>query len=296
METWVEAETNPRIPSIITLLTDFGVSDGYVAAMKGTILNLNPAATLVDVTHEIAPQDVRGAAFVLNTIHRHFPPGTIHVTVVDPGVGTDRDSVVVDTGEALHVTPDNGLLSYLLADKRAPATQMIAPVDLAGTVPVEVPLHWRVFRLAERRYWLPNPSRTFHGRDVFAPVAAYLSLGEPPERFGPRAGTLRSFEVPLARRMPDGSVEGTVIHVDRFGNLITSIRAEDLPRGSLCFEIGSYRLEGLCQTYAERSGLVAVVGSSGQLEIALRNGSAQAVTGLGVGTAVNAYRDRLAEA
>ncbi|HEX9015359.1 MAG TPA: SAM-dependent chlorinase/fluorinase, partial [Chloroflexota bacterium] len=220
-------DLEPTIPAVITMLTDFGTSDGYVAAMKAVILNINPHVVLVDITHEITPQDVRSAAFVLNTVYRFFPPGTIHLTVVDPGVGTDRSAVVVDTGEGLYVAPDNGLLSFLLADKRAPAVQGIAPVDREGTFRVEVPQHWRVVQLAEPRYWRPNPSRTFHGRDIFAPVAAYLSLGEQIKGFGPEVDSLRSFQVPVARKGPDGAVEGEVIHTDRFGNLITCIRAEE---------------------------------------------------------------------
>lgn len=286
-------DLEPTIPAVITMLTDFGTSDGYVAAMKAVILNINPHVVLVDITHEITPQDVRSAAFVLNTVYRFFPPGTIHLTVVDPGVGTDRSAVVVDTGEALYVAPDNGLLSFLLADKRAPAVQGIAPVDREGTFRVEVPQHWRVVQLAEPRYWRPNPSRTFHGRDIFAPVAAYLSLGEQIKGFGPEVDSLRSFQVPVARKGPDGAVEGEVIHTDRFGNLITCIRAEELPKGPLVVEMGSYRIVGLSQNYAEGRGLAAVVGSSGYLEVALPGGSALAMTGLGVGSEVRVEKARL---
>lgn len=289
----MDSELEPTIPAIITMLTDFGTSDGYVAAMKAVILNINPKVVLVDITHDIAPQDVRGAAFVLNTVYRYFPPGTIHLSVVDPGVGSDRRAVAVDTGEALYVAPDNGLLSYLLADKRAPAAQGIAPVDLAGTFPVEVPQHWRVIQLTEPRYWLPNPSTTFHGRDIFSPAAAYLSMGESMERFGPRLDTLRSFEVPIAKKGPDGAIEGEVIHTDRFGNLITSVRGDELPKGPLVVEMASYRIVGISHSYAEGRGLTALVGSSGYLEVALPGGSAVAMTGLGVGSDVRIERARL---
>jgi S-adenosylmethionine hydrolase len=282
----------PTIPAIITILTDFGVTDGYVAAVKAVILNINPRVVLVDVTHEIPPQDVQSGAFVLSTVYRYFPPGTIHLTVVDPCVGTDRAAVIVDTGEALYVTPDNGLLSFLLADKREPAAFGIVPVDQAGTFPVEVPQRWRVVKIAESRYWLPKPSRTFHGRDIFAPVAAYLSLGEPIERFGPMVDTIRSFEVPFARKLPDGTLGGEVIHVDRFGNLITCVKAEELPRGQLVFEVGGYRIQGLSQSYAEGHGLTAVVGGTGYIEVALPGGSATAMTGLGVGSPITVERAR----
>ncbi len=275
------------------MLTDFGTSDGYVAAMKAVILNINPRVVIVDVTHEIPPQDVRSGAFVLNTVYRYFPPGTIHLMVVDPGVGSERAGVAVDTGEALYVAPDNGLLSYLLADKRAPAAHGIAPVDVAGTFPVEVPPHWRTVRLSESRYWLPGHSSTFHGRDIFAPVAAYLSMGEPLERFGPRMETLRSFEVPVARKGPDGAIEGEVVHTDRFGNLITSVREEDLPKGAVVVELGNYRIVGLSNNYSEGRGLTALVGSSGYLEVALPGGSALAMTGLGAGSEVRVEKARL---
>ncbi len=289
----MDNELEPTIPAIITILTDFGTSDGYAAAVKAVILNINPRVVLVDVTHEIAPQDVHGGAFVLNSVHRFFPPGTIHLAVVDPGVGSDRDAVIVDTGEALYVAPDNGLLSYLLADKREPAGYGIVPVDTAGTFPVEVPQRWRVVQIAEPRYWLPDPSRTFHGRDIFAPVAAYLSLGEPMERFGPRVDTIRSFEVPIARKAADGAIEGEVIHVDRFGNLITCLKQEDLPRGQVVFELGSYRILGLSQNYSQGRGLTALVGSSGYIEVALPGGSAAAMTGLGAGSPIRVERVRL---
>ncbi len=289
----MDNELDPTIPAIITLLTDFGTSDGYVAAVKAVILNVNPRVVLVDVTHDIPPQDVHTGAFVLNTVYRYFPPGTIHLTVVDPGVGTDRTAVIVDTGEALYVAPDNGLLSYLLADKREPAGYGIVPVDRAGTFPVDVPQRWRVTQIAESRYWLPNPSRTFHGRDIFAPVAAYLSLGEPMEKFGPRVDTIRSFEVPFARKAADGSIEGEVIHTDRFGNLITCIKAEDLPRGQVVFELGGYRILGLSQSYSDGHGLTALIGSSGYVEVALPGGSAAAMTGLGSGSQITAERVRL---
>ena len=289
----MDNELEPTIPAIITILTDFGTSDGYVAAVKAVILSINPKVVLVDVTHEIRPQDVQGGAFVLNTVHRFFPPGTIHLAVVDPGVGSDRDALIVDTGEALYVAPDNGLLSYLLADKREPAGYGIVPVDNAGTFPVEAPQRWRVVQIAEPRYWLPDPSRTFHGRDIFAPVAAYLSLGEPIDRFGPRVDTIRSFEVPFARKAPDGAIEGEVIHVDRFGNLVTCVRQEDLPRGQVAFEVGSYRILGLSQNYAQGRGLTALVGSSGYVEVALPSGSPAAMTGLGAGAPIRVERVRL---
>lgn len=282
----MEGESCTATSDIVTLLTDFGVQDGYVAAMKGVILGINPSAVLVDVTHEIAPQDVRGGAFVLHTVHRYFPPRTVHLAVVDPEVGTARAGIALDTGEALFVAPDNGLLSYLLAAERASSERGPAPLDSIGTVQVAVPEGWRAVRLEESRYWLRNPSNTFHGRDVFAPVAAHLSRGEPVDSFGPGLEALRAFEVPVGRRLPGGGIEGVVLHVDRFGNLITSIKAGDLPRGAVTVEIGGHHIQGLARAYAEGRGLVALVGSSGYVEVALPGGSAARFTGLGLDASV----------
>ena len=276
----------------MTLLTDFGTLDGYVAAMKGVILGINPSAALVDVTHDVGPQDVRGAAFVLHTVHRYFPHGTVHLVVVDPGVGTARAGVILDTGDARFVAPDNGVLSYRLAAERGPAERGLAPLDDAGTVMVPVPRDWCAVRIAESRYWLESPSDTFHGRDIFAPVAAHLSRGEPVERFGPRMDALRCFEIPTVRRVPEGGIEGAVLHVDRFGNLITSVQARDLPKAVSSVEIGGHHIQGLVRTYAEGRGLVALIGSSGYLEVALPGGSAAASTGLGLGAPVRVLSKR----
>lgn len=273
---------------LVSLLTDFGTSDGYVAAMKGVILRLNPAAVLVDVTHEIAPQDVRSAAFVLHTAHRYFPPGTVHLAVVDPEVGTGRAGVILDTGEARFVGPDNGLFSYLLPEGLARHRDQRRLATAALSVPV--PPDWRAVRIAESRYWLPNPSHTFHGRDIFAPVAAHLSMGEPVEQFGPKLELLRTLEIPVVRRLPGGGVEGAVLHVDRFGNLITNLQAGELPTGPVVAEAGGHRIERVSRTYAEAEGLAMLTGSSGYLEIAFPGGSAREVTGLSVGAPVRVLR------
>ncbi len=278
----MDRESRRSVSGVVTLLTDFGLLDGYVASMKGVMLGINPAAVLVDVTHDVPPQDVRVAAFVLHTAHRHFPRRTVHLVVVDPEVGTSRVGVILDTGDALFVCPDNGVLSYLLAADGSAAERGPTLLDGAGTVRAAIPEGWRAVRIAESCYWLQNPSSTFHGRDIFAPVAAYLSLGEPVESFGPAMVSLRAFELPVARKLPEGGVEGGVIHVDHFGNLITSLRAKDLPKGSVMVEIGGHHIQGLVRTYAEGSGLVALLGSSGYLEVALPSGSAARLTGLGL--------------
>jgi len=258
------------------------MADGYVAAMKGVILAINRSAVLVDVTHEIAPQDIRGGAFVLSTVHRYFPKRTVHLAVVDPEVGTSRAGVILDTVDALFVAPDNGILSYLLVGEGVSADRGPAALDISGTVQVTVPDGWRAVQITESSYWLDNPSNTFHGRDVFAPVVAHLSLGEPIDSFGPPVDSLRAFQIPIARRSPDGGIEGTVLHVDRFGNLVTSVKAQDLPKGEPVLEIGGHHIHGLVRTYAEGSGLIALIGSSGYLEVALPGGSAAHYTGLGL--------------
>lgn len=193
---------------MITLTTDFGTSDGYVAAMKGVMLSIHPDARLVDVTHEIDPQDVMEAAFVLRTTTPFFPPGTVHLVVVDPGVGTDRRAVAVRSGDQWFVGPDNGVFPLVLDDKEPDEIRVLDNPDA-----------WRS----------GTPSTTFHGRDIFAPVAAHLDAGRAPEDIGSSANDLR----PLRWAMPitdSHSVQGYVAHVDRFGNCITNIRRKTLVR------------------------------------------------------------------
>jgi len=188
---------------VITLTTDFGTDSPYVAAMKGTILSINPDATLVDITHAIPPQDVRRGSIVLEGVAERFPAGTIHVAVVDPGVGTDRAIIYVEIGRHRYVAPNNGLLSRLAA-RTAPS---------------------KIIRLENREYWLPEVSSTFHGRDIMAPVAAHLSLGVPPERLGPPVLGLIEIEWPEVRQSLK-RLEGVVQEIDSFGNLITNVTAE----------------------------------------------------------------------
>ena len=196
--------------SIITLTTDFGTGSPYVAAVKGVVLSINPAVTLVDVTHDVRAQDVRHGALILDDVTGRFPPGTIHVAVVDPGVGTDRKILVAEIGGRHYVAPDNGLLSRLA--RRTP------PSD--------------VRELTESRYWLDSVSATFHGRDVMAPVAAHLSLGLDPEKLGPPLAKLAMLDWPEPV-VSSGRIEGEILDVDSFGNLITNIDAELLAQSSV---------------------------------------------------------------
>jgi S-adenosylmethionine hydrolase len=265
-------------PPIVTLTSDFGLRDPYVGAMKGVILDINPTATIVDVSHDVEPQRVVQGAFVLGVALPYFPRGTVHLAVVDPGVGGERRGLVLATPHGLFVGPDNGLLSPALPDDaRAKATEP----GQASAVPL--PEGYRAFAITRRQYMREPVSSTFHGRDVFAPVAAHLSLGVAAEQFGERVDSVLAFPPFRARRRADGSLEGRVLHVDRFGNLVTDIRAEDLPAGDVRVDIGGRVIRGLSLTYEEAGGLAALVGSSGYLEVALPGGSAAAELKAGVG-------------
>src|SRR3990172_9348844 len=191
---------------IITLLTDFGTADPFVASMKGVILSINPKATIVDITHEIPPHGIRQAAFVLKSAYRYFPKGTIHVVVVDPGVGGPRKPLLAVTPQAFFIAPDNGVLIYIYHHN--PST--------------------RVYELTAKRYRLKDYSSTFDGRDLFAPAAARLSKGITPAQMGLKIARYLKFPIPRPRRLGKNGLQGQVIHIDRFGNLITNITAEDL--------------------------------------------------------------------
>src|SRR3990172_6386438 len=216
--------TNPSPAAIITLTTDFGLSDSYVAAMKGVMLGINPRALLIDVTHDVRPQQIVQAAFLTQAAWPHFPDGAIHLAVVDPGVGAGRRAVALETPRGCFLGPDNGVLSAALPDELRPART---------PAPTVVPPGYRAYAITEPRYMLRPVSATFHGRDVFAPAAAHLSLGVP---IGDRGGRLEALTAlpPLrAQRAPDGALHGRVLHIDRFGNAITDIRAADLPAQEL---------------------------------------------------------------
>ena len=263
---------------IITLLTDFGMADHYVPAMKGVILSINPKATLVDICHQVQPQNIAQAAFLLDTTWKYFPQGTIHLVVVDPEVGSQRQAIILKHHSAFFVAPDNGVLSYLLADEEQPAhyapSYSLEPRKLGPGL--------KAVALSNRRFWRPSVSATFHGRDILAPVAAHLSLGVPLEEFGKLVSKLLAFHLPRPRRSQDNLV-GHIIHIDGFGNLISDIRSADLPSADLCIEVAGQRIKGLAQYYAQKEGMMALIGSSDRLEIAQRNGSAAALTGARLG-------------
>jgi S-adenosyl-L-methionine hydrolase (adenosine-forming) len=243
--------------SLITLTTDFGTGSPYVAAMKGVIYSLNPAAVVVDVSHEIPAQEVRHAAVVLEDVTDLFPPGSIHVVVVDPGVGTHRGLLFVRIGRQNYLAPDNGVLSRL-ARRKAPA---------------------KIIRLSEQQYWLHPVSATFHGRDILAPVAARLSLDLDPDWLGTPQDSLIMLDWPEVCAKPQ-AIRGSVLFVDAFGNLITDITAQMLagrPESQpLRVSCGGRSVDGLSRTYGDRpeGTLVALIGSSGRLELAVVDGSA----------------------
>lgn len=267
--------------AIITLTTDFGLADAYVAAMKGAILSINPGAKLVDICHSIRPQDILQAAFVLSTAYHFFPRGTIHLVVVDPGVGTERRAVVLRTPSADFIAPDNGVLSYILrehsAGLAANAARQVEPGPDAEAVAITNP-----------RLWRSPLSPTFHGRDILAPVAAWLSLGRPLSDCGERITSLLMLPLTVPCQAGDGSLVGHIIHIDNFGNLITDISAADLAedRRSASIEVGGQRISGLSRTYAEAEGLLALIGSSGYLEVSARGGSARALLDVRLGDEV----------
>jgi hypothetical protein len=257
--------TNP----IITLTTDFGLQDPYVAAMKGVILTISPEATIIDISHAVRPQAIEQGALLLASAWPYFPRGSIHVGVVDPGVGTERRAVAVQTPAATFVGPDNGLLSSALPDEpREAAWGHDQPA------PIRLPESYRGVSLTNEAYFRQPVSSTFHGRDIFAPVAAHISLGVPLEELGSPVEEVLALPPFRARRQPDGSLKGRVIHIDVFGNLVTDVRCEDLPAERPTVDVAGHRIVGVSLTYQQGSEVVAVVGSSGHLEIAAPKGNA----------------------
>ncbi len=274
--------------AFITLTTDFGLSDTYVAAMKGVVLGSNPDAVLVDICHTVQPQNVLQAAFLLGTVYECFPPETIHVVVVDPGVGTCRRAVLLVTPKGRFLAPDNGVLSYVAPAPHGPdVSGWLQPgVRRPPLRQVALPEGMSAYALTRPQWWRHPVSSTFHGRDIFAPVAAHLSLGRSPEELGEAIATVNAFALPRPRQVGPGRLLGHVLHVDSFGNLITDIRESDLPPAGLRVEVKGQVISGLSATFAEGGDLLALMGSSGYLEIATRNGNTAQGLGAGVGDEV----------
>ncbi len=258
---------------IITLTTDFGLTDAYVAAMKGVILGINPEVKVIDICHTIKPQDILQAAFVLGTAYQFFPRKTIHVVVVDPGVGTERRAIILRTPLADFVAPDNGVLSYVIQQS---STKLVKDKDNRQCV--ELGPELAAIIITRSQFWRAPVSATFHGRDIFAPVAARLSSGFSLSDFGETTNSVVMLPLPCPYQAPDGSLVGHILHIDHFGNLITNIKSDDLPqtKGAVSIEVGNQFIPELSRTYAEGSGLLALIGSSGYLEVSLKEGSAGA--------------------
>ncbi|OGW42256.1 MAG: hypothetical protein A2010_03590 [Nitrospirae bacterium GWD2_57_9] len=242
--------------SIVTLTSDFGSKDSFAASMKGVILRINQQAQIVDITHEIGPQDIWEAAFSLKTAYSYFPKGTVHLAVVDPGVGSGRRPIIAVTESYYFVGPDNGIFSLIYQEAE----------------------RLRVHHITAAHYFLPNPGPTFHGRDIFAPVASWLSKGIPSGNFGDVVEDYVKLNVPLPK-VAAGGIEGHVIHIDRFGNVITNIGFKDLrslfPEGTevgpVTITVAGKEIKGMKKFYAEAGPgeASAIFNSSGYLEIFL---------------------------
>jgi len=253
---------------IVTLTTDFGNSDAYVAAMKGRILSITPEVNIVDVSHEIEPGNILQAAFVLSGSLGFFPEGTVHLVVVDPTVGSPRRGLAISSGGHFFVGPDNGVFTLFLGGAS-------------------------VHELKRKEFFAKDISPTFHGRDIFAPVAAHLALGASVEAFGPEVSDPTLIEIPEPRIEKDKRIRGEVIHIDRFGNLVTNIKEElitDIVSGrrELNVVVKGRLIRGLKRYYSQgpKGELLALIGSSGHLEIAVSGGSARSLLAARVGTEV----------
>ncbi|CAM2068041.1 SAM-dependent chlorinase/fluorinase [Sulfidibacter corallicola] len=249
---------------VITLTTDFGGRDGFVGAMKGVILSINPDARIVDLSHGIPRQDVFAGAMVMRNACPYYPPGTVHVVVVDPGVGSDRRAIVAETTDAYYVLPDNGLITLV---------DQLTPVRAA-------------YSIENMGFCLPEISRTFHGRDIFAPVAAHLSRGLSPEQVGPPLESFAELDLPTPS-VSHNLVRGSIVYADVYGNLFTNIGPAQISPHSKSWrlELNGKSVTGFCEYYSsvkEKLPLM-IFGSSGFLEIAVNGGNALEYFGANVG-------------
>jgi S-adenosylmethionine hydrolase len=238
--------------------------------MKGVILGVAPGVQIVDVSHEISPQDIRQAAYVLSRTAPYFPAGAVHIAVVDPGVGGARRPLLVTTPSAAFVGPDNGLFTFALETPGACAWALDQPA-----------------------YWLPAVSRTFHGRDIFAPVAAHLANGVPPDCLGRPIADAARLHVPLPARQGNNRITGHVIHVDRFGNLISNVPGAWVAEGAWSCLIASQRIPRILTTYAAAAAgeLVALVSSGGTVEVAVREGNAAQMLRTSAGQPIEFWKE-----
>ena len=257
--------------AIVTLLTDFGLKDGFTGVMKGVILRICPQAQIVDITHAISPQNVLEGSLVLAQTAPYFPPETIHVVVVDPGVGTARRPMAARIGSQYFVGPDNGLFTGVIEVAEAAAQPM------------------KFIHLNRPEFWLPQVSRSFHGRDIFSPVAAHLANGHSLTELGEQIDDPARIMIPRPEPTADGWA-GQVMAVDHFGNLLTNLTPEHLKASSgVVIKVGEARINGTVQAFGDREtgSLIAMLDSSGVLEVAVVNGSAADRLKVGVGTSVS---------
>lgn len=254
---------------IITLTTDFGLQDHYVSVMKAVMLDIAPDVRFIDVSHEIPPQDVMAGAWVVRNSAPHFPAGTIHLVVVDPGVGTDRIPVAIQIQDQLFVGPDNGIFSLIGED-----------------------FGYKAVKLQNQRFWQKNRSNTFHGRDIFAPVAAHLATGTPLEKLGPPLEKLVTYRWAIPISDKDG-IQGWIVHIDRFGNLVSNIPSslieETIEDSRLKIYVGNTILDEIVPTFAAvpDGEPAAYIGSSDKLEIAINKGNARQMLGVEKGAQVS---------
>jgi S-adenosylmethionine hydrolase len=241
---------------ILTLTTDFGLSDHYVGTMKGVILGICPRARIVDISHDVKPFAVSEAAYLIAQAYRYFPPGTVHVVVVDPGVGTSRRPILMEAAGQRFIAPDNGALGMIFSREKH-----------------------KVRVISNSRYFRNPVSATFHGRDIFAPVAAHVAAGAPVSGIGKLIGDYVRADFEAPRRTGERTWLGSVLHIDRFGNVITNFQAAEFPdlhERRFAFKIGRRRIAALASNYAERAPgeLFVIAGSSGYLEISVGQASA----------------------
>jgi S-adenosylmethionine hydrolase len=268
---------------LVALLTDFGLEDHYVGVVKSVILGMAPDAPLVDLSHAVPPQDVRAGAFLLMQSVEYLPRGAIILAVVDPGVGSGRRALAVQADGLTLVGPDNGLVSWALARLARLGRCAVA----AERGQLRLGDGCQAVALDRPRHWLPRVSRTFHGRDVFAPVVGRLAGGTPLAELGSSADRIVALPWPVPRSVGAGAIETAVVHVDRFGNLITGFEPGRDPVERV--ELAGRTIAGLSRHYVRQADLIALIGSGGLMEVAAPGGSAAATLGVGVGAPVRVW-------
>lgn len=253
---------------IIALLTDFGTKDYFVGAMKGVISKINENAKIIDVTHEIEPQNINSASFNLRACYKNFPEKTIFVAVVDPGVGSDRRAILIETVDYYFIAPDNGLLSFVFDE-----TQIYCVIEITN-----------------EKFFNRPVSKTFHGRDIFAPVAAHLSKGVKPEEFGDEIDDFVILKESQPRKISGNEIEARIIHIDHFGNIVTNFTKQDLPE-NFYLEINNQRVETMKKFYAEaeKEEVFMIFGSAGFLEIVAFQNSARKILDVRNGDKIKAF-------